>query len=120
VVHNLDEIISYWLIFQSIKGGQMNTQIDFRRSKRFEHKSTALLEDEFGGYFSYGQIINYSEAGVCLWSDVAFKPGVKIKISLDNRLFKAAPKSYRGIINWCKELGDGGSQYLYGVGLKYD
>lgn len=97
----------------------MNTHIDFRKSKRFEHKTTALLEDEFGGYFSYGQIINYSDGGLCFWSDVAFKPGVKIKMSLDNPLFKTAPKSYSGIVKWCKDLADDDSQYYYGVGVKY-
>jgi hypothetical protein len=34
----------------------MDTQIDFRKDRRLEHKSTALIEEESGGYFSYGQI----------------------------------------------------------------
>jgi hypothetical protein len=35
------------LIF-SPKRGPMNTQIDFRKSKRFEHKSTVMLGEELG------------------------------------------------------------------------
>ena len=98
----------------------MNTQIDFRKSQRFEHKSTVMLEDELGGYFSYGQISNYSDGGMGFWSDVAFKQGAKIKVRLDNPLFKTAPKTYHGIVRWCKEMGDDDFQHFYGMGLKYD
>ena len=97
----------------------MNTLIDFRKTKRFEHKSTAMLEDEFGGYFSYGQISNYSGGGMGFWSDVAFKQGAKIKVSLDNPPFKTAPRSYHGIVTWCKEMGDDEPHYFYKIGLKY-
>jgi hypothetical protein len=97
----------------------MDTQIDFRKDRRLEHKSTALIEEESGGYFSYGQTSNYSNGGLCFLSDVVFKIGSKVKIRPDNLPFKTAPKSYSGIVKWCKELGDNDSQHLYGVGVKY-
>ncbi len=97
----------------------MNTYSEFRKSNRIEHKATVMIVDEPAEYFSYGQMINYSAGGIGFWSDFAFKPWVRINIRLDNPLFKAAPKTYRGIVRWCKELEHDESQFLYGVGVKY-
>lgn len=92
---------------------------DNRKSKRFDYQSTIMLEDERGGYFSYGQLSNYSEGGIGFFSDFSFKPGNRIKIVLDNPPFKASPKIYRGTIQWCRESEPDGSRYLYAVGVKY-
>jgi hypothetical protein len=37
----------------------MNSSIEFRKSKRFDCKITAILENEPSGYFSYAQMMNY-------------------------------------------------------------
>jgi hypothetical protein len=92
---------------------------EFRKSKRFEHRTTVMFEDEPTGYFSYGQMINFSNGGMCFGSDVAFKPGAKIKIKLEKPIFKAAPKTYHGKVRWCKELADDDSKYFYGFGVIY-
>ena len=97
----------------------MIPNLESRKSKRFEHRATVMLEDEPAGYISYGQIINFSNGGMCLESDVAFKPGAKIKIKFEKPIFKAAPKTYHGIVRWCNELADDDSKYFYGFGIKY-
>ena len=97
----------------------MYLDTDHRRSKRFDFQSTIMLEDEVGGYFSYGQLSNYSEGGIGFFSDFSFKPGRKIKIMIDNLPFKASPKIYHGKIQWCREFDGDDSRYLYSVGVKY-
>ena len=98
----------------------MNTYLEYRKSKRFEHKATVMLEVEPDGYFSYGQMINYSDDGMLIGSDAVFKLGTKIKINFDKPLYKAAPKTYRATVKWCNELSAEDAQYHYGIGLKYD
>lgn len=97
----------------------MIPNLEFRKSKRFEHRATVMLEDEPAGYISYGQMINFSGGGMCFGSDVAFKPEAKINIKFEKPIFKAAPKTYHVIVRWCKELADDDSKYFYGVGVKY-
>ena len=43
-----------------------------------------------------------------------------INIRFDKPLYKAAPKTYRGTVRWCKELARDDFDYLFGVGVKYD
>ena len=97
----------------------MHSDTDFRKSKRFEHKATVMLEDESAGYLSYGQMMNYSEDGMCFGSDIAFQQGAKINVKFDTPIYKAAPKIYHGVVRWCKELADDDFKYFYGVGIKY-
>jgi hypothetical protein len=52
-------------------------------------------------------------------TDFAIKPGSKITINLNKPLFRAAPKNYKAIVKWCKELAKDNSPYSYGVGAKY-
>ena len=92
---------------------------EFRKSKRFEHKATVMLEDKGYGYLSYAQMINFSGDGMSFEADFALKPGAKINISLNKPLFKAAPRTYNAIVKWCKELSKDDSPYSYGIGAKY-
>jgi hypothetical protein len=92
---------------------------DSRTSKRFDYQSTIMLEDENGGYFSYGQLSNYSEGGIGFFSDFLFRPGSKIKIVIDKVPFKASPKIYHGKVQWCREIDEDESRHAYSVGVKY-
>jgi hypothetical protein len=78
-----------------------------------------MLEDEPAGYISYTQMMNFSNGGMCFASDVAFKPGAKIKIKFEKPIFKATSKTYHGTVRWRKEIADDDSKYFYGFGVNY-
>ena len=93
-----------------------------RKSKRFEYKATVMLMDEPLGYISYGKMINYSYGGMLIESDTPIKHGTNINITLDKPVYKAAPKTYYGIVKWCKEIFMGDARYhygRYGIGIEY-
>jgi hypothetical protein len=100
----------------------MNTYHEYRKSRRFEHNATVMLENETNGYFSYGLMMNYSSGGMCIGSDAAYNKGAEIRIRFGQPLYKAAPTTYSGTVRWCKELArdDFDYSYSYGVGIKYD
>jgi hypothetical protein len=64
---------------------------DYRKSIRFEHKSIVILADERSEYVSYAQMLNFSGGGLYFKSDVALKPGTKIKIRFDHSPFQSSP-----------------------------
>ena len=100
----------------------MEAAIDYRKSKRFYHKSTILLEDEHKGRFSYGKINNMSGNGIFFVTEFALKRGTRVKFRLNNPPFKSCPIEYCGIVKWCKETGaedDGEGGYPYGVGVEF-
>ena len=98
----------------------MNTSTEHRKSKRFEHKATVMIEDEAGGYICYGQMVNYSSGGMCIGSDTIYNMETPINIRFAKALYKAAPKTYHGKVRWCKELARGDFEYYYSLGVKYD
>ena len=97
----------------------MNTQTEFRKTARFEHKTTLMVSDEDQKYFSYAQMLNYSAGGMCFGSDVAFKPGARVSVRMEKPLSKTAPKAFRGIVRWCKESAEEEAKYYFGVGIQY-
>ena len=98
----------------------MKTGFEYRKSKRFDHKATVMIEDESGGFFCYGLMLNCSFGGMCVGSETIYKKGTPIKIRFGKPLYKAAPNVYSGTVRWCKELARDDSEYSYGVGIKYD
>lgn len=92
---------------------------DYRKSNRFEHKSIVMLSDEQSEYFSYAQMFNLSSGGLYLKSDVAYKPGSKIRIRLDDPPFQSGPKTLSTVVRWCQELTEYDSDYTFGVGLMF-
>ena len=89
----------------------MFSRNEFRKTKRFEHRATVMIEDEHFGYFSYAQMSNFSGDGMGFETDFVIKPGAKITINLDKPLFRATPKTYKAIVKWCKELAKDNSPY---------
>ena len=98
---------------------QMVSNTDFRKSIRFEHKSTVMIADEHSDYFSYAQISNFSSGGLYFESDIAFKQGTTIQIQFDRPPFQSGPKTLRSVVRWCRELTDFDSDYYYGIGAKF-
>ena len=102
------------------KLGKMKTGFEHRKSKRFDHKETVMLEDMSGRFFSYGQMLNYSMGGMCVGSETIYNKGTSIKIRFGKPLYKAAPTNYSGTVRWCKEIARNDYEFSYGVGIKYD
>jgi hypothetical protein len=97
----------------------MVSRTDFRKSKRFEHKSTVMLTDEHSTYFSYGQMFNFSRDGLYFRSDFSFKTGKKIQIRFNNPPFRSGPKSLSSVVKWCRKLAGYEPDYTYGIGVKF-
>ncbi|UCE52728.1 MAG: PilZ domain-containing protein [Desulfobacterales bacterium] len=97
----------------------MISATDFRKGKRFDHRSTVMLEDDHSEYFSYAQMYNFSGDGMYFESDVSFRPGTQLTIKLDRPIFRAASKNYHAKVQWCKQIGDTSLQYSYGIGVKF-
>ena len=98
---------------------QMVSNIDFRKSPRFEHKSTVMLADEHSDYFSYAQMFNFSSGGLYFESDVDFKQGAKIQIQFERPPIESGSKTLSSVVRWCRELTDYDADYNYGIGVKF-
>ncbi|MGW8301329.1 MAG: zinc-ribbon domain-containing protein [Desulfobacterales bacterium] len=98
---------------------QSSAATGFRKNKRFLHRVTVILEDTNSGAWSYAQTKDLSSDGMLLESEVAFKPGTTINIKFDTQPFKSAPKTYRSVVRWCKEVSDSNSSHSFGIGVKF-
>ncbi len=98
---------------------QTSAATGFRKNKRYLHRATVIIEDVTSGSMSYAQTKDFSHDGMLLESEVALKPGTKINIKFDSQPFKSAPKTYRSIVRWCKEVTDENAMYTYGIGVKF-
>jgi Tfp pilus assembly protein PilZ len=98
----------------------MTSFSESRKSKRFAHKATVMLEDVSGQFFSYGLMLNYSSGGMGIGTDETFKIGSPIKVRFSEPLYKAAPNTYTGTVRWCNELARNDIEYTYGIGMKFD
>ena len=105
-------------IWQS-SDSQLSAATGFRKSRRYWHKATVILEDTRSGAWSYAQTKDFSNEGMLLESEVAFKPGTRINIKFDSPPFKSTLKTYKSTVRWCKELADEDSDLTYGIGIKF-
>jgi hypothetical protein len=98
---------------------ELSAATGFRKNKRFQHRATVILEDANSGALSYAQTKDLSNDGMLLESEVAFKPGTTINIKFDTQPFKSAPKTYRSVVRWCKEIADDRFKHTFGIGVKF-
>ena len=91
----------------------------FRKNTRYRHKATVILEDPNSGAWSYAQTKDFSNDGLLLESEVAFKPGTQINIKFDTQPFESRPKVFNSTVKWCKEVMDDNSILIYGIGVKF-
>jgi hypothetical protein len=98
---------------------QLSAATGFRKHKRFSHRATVILEDDSSGAWSYARTKDFSNDGMLLESEVAFRPGTRINIKFDDQPFKSAPKTYRSVVRWCREVADEKSILTYGIGVKF-
>ncbi len=90
-----------------------------RNAKRFDHKSTVMIEDAVQGYFYYGTMRNFSAGGMYFESDFVPKPGTPVKIQLENPPFKTSPREYAANVVWYDALDEEESVYNYGIGVRF-
>lgn len=98
---------------------QLSGATGFRKNRRFLHRATVILEEANSGAWSYAQTKNFSNDGMLLESEIAFKPGTVINIKFDTQPFKTAPKNYRSVVKWCREVADETAIPTYGIGVKF-
>jgi len=98
---------------------QLSAATGFRKSRRFRHNATVILEEAKSGALSYAQTKDFSNDGMLLESEVAFKPGTRINIQFNNPPFKSNLNIYKSTVKWCKELADDESVLTYGIGIKF-
>lgn len=98
---------------------QLSGATGFRKNRRFLHRATVILEETNSGAWSYAQTKNFSNDGMLLESEIAFKPGTVINIKFDTQPFKTAPKNYRSVVKWCREVADETAIPTFGIGVKF-
>ncbi len=68
----------------------------------------------------YARAQNFSETGMYFETEVAIKPGTKIKIKLDKPILNNMKKSYTSTVKWCRGLTDEKSTvYAYSLGVEF-
>ncbi len=93
---------------------------DFRKSRRYKMRATAVLESPITGHWVYADVKNFSAGGMCFETDACINPGTKVIIKLDRPLFISDRKKYDSIIRWCKVLdNDNKSFSTHGMGAKF-
>ncbi len=93
--------------------------VDFRKSKRYVHTATGLINDSKTGYMIYAKMKNYSHDGMYFEVGMAFKPEATVRIKLDKPLNRFSQKKFTAVVKWCNELFDEmGSTHMFGLGVK--
>jgi hypothetical protein len=77
---------------------------DFRKSRRFAIRATAVLEDPNSGHWFYADAKNFSAGGICFESEAPVIPGTGLIIKLDRPLFSSNRKNFNSTIRWCRKL----------------
>jgi hypothetical protein len=91
---------------------------ELRKSRRYEHVSTVMIESPHAGIFGYAQIYNYSAGGMLIRSDFAISPGTVIKVNLEKPLYSSASNSVASRVVWCRRFEqERGGYSRYGIGV---
>jgi hypothetical protein len=101
-------------------GSEDNLGYDFRKSRRFAIRATAVLEDPNSGHWFYADAKNFSAGGICLESEAPVVPGTRFIIKLDRALFTTNRKNFNSTIRWCRKLDNEDNSFSgYGMGAKF-
>jgi hypothetical protein len=93
---------------------------DFRKSRRFNIRATAVLENPNSGHWFYAAAKNFSANGMCFEAEGPVKPGTMVIIKLDRPLFTSNRQTYDSIIRWCKILDTENKAVSgYGIGAEF-
>jgi len=101
----------------------MLDEIENRKKPRFTHISPLQVKDLKTGQIYEARMFNYSDSGIYFESNVDFKKGTKIYISIQNSPFSCSSgvlKYYKGEVRWRKYLKRSFFNYGYGIQLFSD
>jgi hypothetical protein len=91
---------------------------ELRRSQRYVHVATVMLESSQTGIFGYAQINNYSAGGIQVCADFPLRPGTLIKIELEKALYASVADVVESRVVWCKPFEEeSGTQPRFGIGV---
>lgn len=90
---------------------------ELRKSRRYEHVSTVMIESSQAGIFGYAQMHNYSGGGMLIRSDFPISPGTLIKINLEKPLYSSVSHTVESRVVWCRRFEQEQGQYSrYDIG----
>jgi len=93
---------------------------DYRKTRRYQLKATAVIESWITGHLVYADVKNFSAGGMCFETDARIDPGTTVIIKLDRPLFISDQKEYDSIIRWCEVLdSDNQSFATHSMGAKF-
>lgn len=95
---------------------------DFRKSKRFAIRATAVLEEPNSGHWFYADAKNFSAGGICFESEAPVVPGTRLIVKLDRPLFSSNRKKFNSTIRWCRKLDNDSEDKSfsgYAIGAKF-
>lgn len=103
---------------------------NYRKSRRFKTKATAVIELPDSGYWVYAEMTDFSKKGLCFETEAAIQPGTVIRVKLDKSLvssrfdksfkslFNNGYKTYNSTVMWCNKLDDDQSVSNFGIGVE--
>ena len=116
----LFDVVDTWQEDDALGLDFSDHEMDFRKSKRFSHTITGVLEDSITGYLVYAKMRNYSQEGMYFESETAFQPETNVKVKLEKPLNRFSRTSFNAVVKWCHELfGETGSEYMFGLGVEF-
>jgi hypothetical protein len=91
---------------------------ELRKSRRYEHVSTVMIESLQAGIFGYAQVYNYSASGMLIRSDFPINPGTLIKVNLQKPLYSSISNTVDSRVVWCRRFEQERGRYSrYGIGV---
>ena len=105
------------------KSEAMIEETENRKKPRFTHISPIQVKDLKTGQIYEARMFNYCDNGIYFESNVDFKMGTKIYISIQNSPYSFSSgvlKYYKGEVRWRKYLKRSYFNYGYGIKLLSD
>ena len=94
-------------------GGQ-----ELRKTRRYEHSGTVMIEKSRSEIIGYAQMRNFSAAGMMLQADFGINQGEINTIRLDKPLYPSSPNVMTTKVVWCRDLeSQNETDYGYGIGF---
>ena len=93
---------------------------DQRASQRFVREAAVVIENFDSATYTYGRMFNYSAGGLYFESDIAFRPGTKVRIDFEKEGRVLGADHLIANVKWCKEISAAVVLYDYGIGVEFD